>query len=557
MITTHSSYIYASKVVKGKINSPKYVKLQCAEFLRVANGNSDKYIIDEKKVKLIDNLLKLMIMPKGLQAGKIIYECIAGFQFLFFISILCIVYKDNLNKRRYEKAVLEICRKNGKTFLIALIFILLFFLEPKFSKFYSVAPDGSLSREVQEAIKEIISSSPLLTNRFKIRRDDILCKLTENKFIPLNYSNSRLDGKLPNVFLVDETGALPNAYAIEAMSSGQLTILNKLGCIISTKYPTHNNPFEDEVGYCMRVLDGIIEDDKVFALLYEPDDKRNWESNDEILEQANPLALEVPEIMDDLLSKRQVAIEIESKRENFITKHCNIVYQGVGTESYVSVQDLREGVVENINWEGKEVWIGLDLALTNDNVSVNMVSFDDDIIISKGWAFIPSERIEAKNKFEHINYYDFIKNETCYACGDNTIDYKFVEDFVMELEERYKVTIVGIGYDRYNCLSTAQKLENVGYRTVEVKQHSSVLHMPTKLLKEKIESKKYKYEENKLEEINFENARCTEDTNRNKYVNKKKSNGKVDMVVSKIIATYLMQQDTLFGQEDNFGAQVG
>ena len=45
-------------------------------------------------------------------------------------------------------------------------------------------------------------------------------------------------------------------------------------------------------------------------------------------------------------------------------------------------------------------------------------------------------------------------------------------------------------------------------------------------------------------EINFQNARCTEDTNLNKYVNKKKSSGKVDMVVSTIIATYLLQQSS-------------
>ncbi len=40
-------------------------------------------------------------------------------------------------------------------------------------------------------------------------------------------------------FLADEVGALPNSYAIESMRSGQLNILNKLGCIISTKYPQH------------------------------------------------------------------------------------------------------------------------------------------------------------------------------------------------------------------------------------------------------------------------------------------------------------------------------
>ena len=56
-------------------------------------------------------------------------------------------------------------------------------------------------------------------------------------------------------------------------------------------------------------------------------------------------------------------------------------------------------------------------------------------------------------------------------------------------------------------------------------------------------SKYFHYDENQLLEINFSNARCTEDTNLNKYVNKKKSAGKVDLVVAVINALYLLQQD--------------
>ena len=209
-ILKHPSYIYCLDILAGRIKAPKYVILQCSQFKMMAEGKSEKYIIDDEKVEMIDDLLDLLIMPKGLKAGKSIYDCIAAFQLFFIIAVLCAVYRDNLERRRYETAVLEICRKNGKTFLVGLIFILLFLLEPKYSKFYSVAPDGSLSREVKEAITEIIGSSPLLENKFKIRRDDIYCKITDNKYVPLNYSNSRLDGKLPSVFLVDEVGALPN-----------------------------------------------------------------------------------------------------------------------------------------------------------------------------------------------------------------------------------------------------------------------------------------------------------------------------------------------------------
>ena len=56
-------------------------------------------------------------------------------------------------------------------------------------------------------------------------------------------------------------------------------------------------------------------------------------------------------------------------------------------------------------------------------------------------------------------------------------------------------------------------------------------------------------------EINFQNARCTEDTNLNKYVNKKKSAGKVDMVVSLINATFLLQINVL-DQQEAWGCQI-
>lgn len=557
----NKAYQYASDVVKKKITAPKYVIKQCKSFLKIADDKDKKYMINYNKVKQIEAILKILIMPKGLKAGQSIYQCSCGYQWVFYISILCVVYRDNPEKRRYETAILEIARKNFKTYTIATIFILLFLLEPKYSKFYSVAPDGSLSREVKTAIEETLKSSPLIylhkdSRRFKILRDYIQFNLTESRYYPLNYSSSRMDGKLPNVFLADEVGALPNPYAIESMRSGQLNILNKLGCIISTKYPTFSNPFEDEVSYAKRVLDGIEKDETVFALLYEPDEDliNKWTTDDNVLKQSNPVALEIPEIWEDLLKKRAKAIAVESVRENFLTKHCNIIYQGMGTESYIDINDVMNCKVAKIDWTGRKVYIGVDLAMTNDNCAVAMVSEDNNEILADVIAFIPESRIEEKNKFEKINYNEFIKAMKCIACGNKTVDYNVIEEFVFEIEEKYKVTIMAIGYDRYNALSSAQKWDKK-YNTVQIRQHSDTLHSPTKLLYEKILDRKFRYEENKLLEINFENARCTYDTNMNRYITKKRSQGKVDMVVALINGVYLLQQD-VFLDNDDFFVQV-
>jgi phage terminase large subunit-like protein len=360
-----------------------------------------------------------------------------------------------------------------------------------------------------------------------------------------------MDGRLPNAFICDETGALSSSYPVNAVRSGQLNILNKLGFIISTKYPTIDNPFEDEVTYAKKVLDGLETDETLFALLYEPDETKGWETDDLVLQQSNPVALEIPEIWEDLLKKRAYAIAVESARENFVTKHCNIIYTGVGTETYVDVNAVQQCKVVNIDWDGRVVYLGLDLSETNDNTSVSMVAVDDDNnILAESFAFIPEGRILEKEQYEKVDYKNLVKTDKVFACGDKVIDYAYVEDFILSLEEKYGVQIQAIGYDRWNAISTAQKLEKAGYNLVEIRQHSSVLHPPTKFLKEKILSGEFKYTENKLLEINFQNARCVYDTNRNVYVNKKRSKGKVDMVVSMINATYLLQQDAFLNQCD-------
>lgn len=550
---------YARAVINGEIDAPKYVILQCKDFIRTWDDENPKYCINKSLLKKIYKITKVLKMAKGPKTGKSIFSSLAGYQWLIITAVICTVKRDDKRKRRYESVLLEVCRKNGKTFLVAILFILLFYLEPAYSRFFSVAPDGQLAREIKEALEPLITANidVFEDGEFKVLRDYILHKPTKTKYTPLNYSTNRLDGKEPSVFLVDEVGALPTAYAIGAMRSGQLLVQNRLGFLISTKYPTSQNPFEDEVAYCKKVLDGQIDNEKVFALLYEPDNTKDWATDDSILRHANPLALELKPVWDKLLESRRDAIEVEKQRENFITKHCNIIYQGVGTESYVSIDQIRACRTERIDWTGRIVYVGVDLAMTSDNCSVCMVAVDDsdDIILMHPMVFVPAGRIEEKTRFEKLDYTQYIRAGQCIACGDMTVDYSVIEDYVFSLEEKYGVQIQAIGYDRYNALSSAQKWSEK-YTTVEVRQHSDTLHMPTKLLKEKILNKKARYEENGLFEANFENSRCAYDTGMRQYVNKKKSNGKVDAVMATIDAVYLLQQDIIFG-DDGFVIQVG
>ena len=543
--------------VKGIYKPPAYVVKQCQDFLNVADGENPNFCINEHKCRQIDGLLKLLIMPRGLQFGKTLYECTVNYQWLFYVAVLAEVYRTDPEKRRYERAVLEICRKNFKTYTVATIFIILFLTEPPFSQFFSVAPDRQLSKEVKEAIQNTLSVSPLVyydmhgLKRFKLLRDCIKCTLTQTTYTPLAYAANRFDGRLPNVFLADEVGALPNNSAIEAMASGQLNIKNKLGCIISTKYPKVNNPFEAEVAYSKRVLDGQVEDQAIFALLYEPDPDiaKEWITNPLAMAQGNPAGIEIQEIWDDLKKKHARALNIESAKTNFLTKHCNIMASGTyDGEAYISLDDLQRGKIKSIDLHGRDVYVGVDLSMTNDNTAVSLVAYDakTEAVDCIPMVFVPADRVEEKTRAERVPYAEYI----------NAIDYKGVEDYVFSLEERYGCKVKALGFDRYNCLSSAQKWEDGGIETVEVKQHSSVLHSPTKWLAELITDGKFHYESaNKMVEINFENAKCVYDTNMNRYVNKKKSNGKIDIVAATINAMYLLEQDVKLNTPMTWGAQ--
>ena len=545
-------YQYAYWCVhEAESKAPRYVKAQAKDWLEIADGKRAEAYVDETAVEKITKLLALMnhpdlqcTMDKGLER----------YAWLFITAVLCTKLRteDDSNIRYYKTAVLEICRKNFKTFNSAVIFILLMLTEPQFSRFFSVAPDLKLSKELQLAIKKIIKVSPLLVKSFKLLRSEIRCLITDSDYTPLAYSEDKMDGKLANAFLADEAGAM-DSYPIEAMRSSQITLFNKLGIVISTQYPNDNNSMIDEVDISKRTLDGLMDDKRRFSLLYEPDDAllkgEQWQTEDTVIYQSNPVAVDHAYIFTELKSMREMAILYENKRENYLCKHNNIKYKSLGVEGYIDINKVRACKAEEDleRWKGKQVYLGLDLSISDDNVAVAMAAMDGDILLAKVWGFIPSGRRLAKSKKEAVNYDRLIESGVCFACGDEVIDYTFVEAFILQLEEQYGVEIVQIGYDRWNAISTVQKLENAEYECVEIKQHSSVLHAPTKLLKEKILNKQFWYEPNLMLEINFENARCTEDTNLNKYVNKKKSNGKVDMVVALINATYLVQQEQLYG----------
>lgn len=289
MIESSRAYQYAKWCTqRGNQKVGRYVKLQAKAWLKIADGKHKEAYVSEPAYRKICRLLGLMVHPdlhctmdKGLE----------DYAWFLIVAVFCTLRRED-DRRFYETALLEIARKNFKTFNSAVIFIIGLLTEPRFSRFFSVAPDYKLSSELRLAVRKIIKVSPALVKHFKVTRDMITCLVTETEYMPLAYSNDGMDGRLANIFLADEAGAL-DSYPVEAMRSSQITLANKLGIIISTQYPNDNNVLTDEIDIAKKVLDRVLDRENVFSLLYEPDDalRKQWETNDLVLYQANPVAV--------------------------------------------------------------------------------------------------------------------------------------------------------------------------------------------------------------------------------------------------------------------------
>jgi phage terminase large subunit-like protein len=549
---------YAEDVLSGKEITTKYVRKQCEWFLAdLENQNLDtfQFYLDHEELAQVEGIFQLLNFATGLGVkGKSVLEGLVGFQAFFLCNIFGWRFKAEPVRYRYRDITLFISRKNSKTWLTALILIVLMLTEDDYSEFYSICKDRELAGEVKKALSQIYNASPHIHKYFTIPKTlsgRCVCKLTKSFYQPRTADASANNAIRPSAFIADEIGAFKDYANINAMKSGQLSVRNPLRFHLTTAYAEDQSIMLEELDYIKKVFDGHIKDERMFALLYYAEEEFLWE--DFGMMQANPLRIE--ENYREIRDNRQKAIEKPLEREEFLCKNMNYFLPSNSGESYIDVEDLRKCKIAEFDWTGRNIWVGLDLAMSVDNCAVSICTEEDQKIYVDSFAFVPTDRVAEKNRVEKLNYYDFIKEGKCYSCGDAVVDYGFIEDVILQLESKLGVTIMGVGFDRYNCLSSAQRLEREGLKVVEVKQHSSVLHPATKMIREKVLNKELFYTENKLLEINFQNARCNEDTNKNIYINKKRSNGKVDMLAALVNSVYLMAQDVIFNPDSDWALQ--
>lgn len=529
---------YANRVVDGEEITTKEVRIQCSWFIRDIKKQENEdypYYLDEKELEKIQGILSLLNFATGLGViGLNILEGLEDFQAFFLVNIFGWRFKENNEKYRYRDVTLFIPRKNAKTFICALILIILMLTEDPYSEFYSICIDRELAGEVKKAMTQIIQASPAIEKYFKLSTTlsgKITCKITNSFYQARTAEANRNNAIRPSAFIADEIGAFRDNKNISAMKSGQLNVKNPLRFKITTAYAETESIMVEELDYIRKVYDGIVEDDRMFALLYYAEEEHAWD--DIGLMQANPLRIE--ENYQEIRDNRKIALEKPSERTEYLTKHMNIFVNDIKEEPYIVFDKWKKCETEMINLSGKEVAIGVDLSLTTDLTAVDIVYEENGKYYIKAHAFLPENSLDARR--EKIDYRLMEKFGYCTITKGDIVDYNLVEQYIRSIEEKYECKIKVIVSDPYNAVQMMQSLAE-DYEVILIKQTYGNLSPALKSFRNDVYLGNIFYEKNKLLDWNMSNAttvhgRTTDDILLAK-INKNKH--RIDMVMAAIFA---------------------
>ncbi|MBY7023494.1 terminase large subunit domain-containing protein, partial [Clostridium botulinum] len=243
------------------------------------------------------------------------------------------------NKFRYNDITLYIARKNAKTWLVSLVFILLMLTEQNYSEFYSICLSKELASEIRKAMVQTLESSPYILKHFKTSKTltgRIECKLTHSFFQPRVAEAGKNNSVRPSAFVSDEHGNFKENSNFKAMQSGQKNVVNPLTFRTTTAYAIDNSIMLSDLDYIRKVLDGVVENERQFALLYYSTKENLW--NDTGMYMACPLRVE--ENYETIRETRAKALVKEDEVEEYITKDMNYFLPANSGESFTNAEEI-------------------------------------------------------------------------------------------------------------------------------------------------------------------------------------------------------------------------
>lgn len=551
------AYKYAKKVVDREIVAGKYIILECERFISDLERQFDddfEWKFDTRIYRFIVAFQNLFTFADGINSGKKME--LAEFQMWIIANLFCWVHKTE-GYIRFSKAYIQVSRKQGKSFLLGFIVLIKALLE-QYGQFFVVATKRDQSAIVVKEVKKLLDlSDKCVKNRFKIYGkatiNKIICDTTLSEIAPLSSDANTLDGLGVDLAVIDEFGAHPNYQLYEVMRSSQTYKLNSQIVIITTAYPnTTTSPAYTERCILVDSYEGKTEmDERYFSAIYELDEEDDY--NDvENWGKSNPLFVQYPEIMKKLESDFESSKRDVEKLQLFLTKNLNIWINGDALVSYLDFEEWKKCQVDKVDFEGREVIVGVDMSKSTDLCGVSIIAKDEyGNILLKSKAFLPEGVVVNKEISDKMPYGAYINQhpEWITATNGKFVNQIDVENYIRSIEDIYNCKIKAIAFDSWGALHLMSSLSN-DYDVIDVKMNYKTFSPVIKKFRELVYDGLLKHEFNPILNFCAGNAITKSDLQENILLDKQKSVNRIDLLVASIIAYSEIVEEEV---EDDYG----
>ncbi|PEC65351.1 terminase large subunit [Bacillus toyonensis] len=452
--------------------------------------------------------------------------------------------------RKYREFMLIVARKNGKSAWGSAIALYLMVADNEPGpEIVSAATKKDQAKIIWSEAKRMVKKSPILSKRIRTLVAEMISDFNDGSFKPLSSDSNTLDGLNVHCSLIDELHAIEDKNLYDVIVDGMTAREQPISIITTTAGTVREGIFDIKYEEAERIINGYddpdgYKDERVLPIIYELDKREEW-TEESCWKKANP-GLGTIKNLDQLRSKVEKAKANAMLVKNLLTKDFNI--RETSTEAWLTFEQLNNTAIFDIAELKPSYGIGgCDLSSTTDLTAAKVIFMlpDDKKIYVKQMYWLPEDLLEQRSKEDKIPYDLWYEQELLRTTPGNSVHYKYVTEWFLEIRDEYGIYLPWIGYDRWSAKYWVEEMEgHFGKEAmVPVAQGKQTLSSPMKLLGADLESKLVNYNNNPIDKWCLSNTAIDIDKNLNIQPNKTKNQRRRIDGTAALLNAYVILQE--------------
>lgn len=337
--------------------------------------------------------------------------------------------------RRFQRAYIEVARKNGKTTLLSAIGLLLAFLDNEAgAEVYAAATKRDQAKICWSEAKRMVLKSPALRKRVKTFAANLSVEERAQKFEPLGADQDNMDGLNVHGGIIDEYHAHKTSGIYDVLDTATGARRQPLIVTITTAGNDRQSPCWKLHEYIDQLLRGVFEDDGYFGYIASLDEGDDWK-DPAVWAKANP-NLGVTVTVEYLRQQVERATRSPALENSVKQKLLDIWTQQVSRWISLDLWDENAGaVITESALKGRTCYGGLDLGRVHDMTAwcLGFPSKEDPELISVLWRFwCPESRLYAEENRYRGLYQQWVREGWLRTTPGQATDYGFVREQILE-----------------------------------------------------------------------------------------------------------------------------